>query len=474
MIGLGISIFLPLLVGAAWLHHIWKGAHWSAIVGYGYFIGLFLVTVIIRLLAWLGFELSFYSVIFVLLLIIALALAWAIVLRKDQSANFHLADCCKTGGSSEGWQRLVVLFLLAVLLVRFGTLFLEVIWRPLFPWDGWMNWAPKARVWFELNELVPFVDPVAWRVESSLNTVYTLGNWVAWDYPPTVPIIQLWSALGLGFWRDNYINAPWFFASAAIGFAFYGQARMLQVKPHVSLLFVYLLLSMPFMNVHTALAGYADLWMAAYYCLAGMALLNWASTRSTMQFVLFVVSSIACIQTKSPGIIWVGTMLLVLVLILIPARYRIRSIVAALGLVGAVLLLGGVAVDIPSFGMLRLNMDVVEIPGFMKFSLEYHAVWPYIIKNAFQYLSWNLYFYGIVFLFILLYLSRGWSSDMLLPLSVIVSGGAFIFIVFFFTHRYIEAVDSTTINRAMFHMVPMSVFSILYLYVLREEKIESN
>ncbi len=475
MIGLTISALLPLLVGGAWLKCFWKDAHWTAVVGYGYLLGIFFTTLAIRLLAWAGWDLSFPLISLVLFCIGVPVLVRGHLYHDANSIDQRVSQPVHSFSGSDGsWQRILVFLLLAFLMFRFYSLFLEVLWRPLFAWDGWMNWAPKARVWFDLGDLVPFVDPVAWRGDASLNGAYTLGNWVAWDYPITVPLIQLWTALGLGHWRDNYINIPWFFASVAMGLAFYGQSRMLGVKPYVSMLATYILLSMPFLNVHTALAGYADLWMAAFFCLAGMALLSWVRTRSLIQFVLFVLSSIACVQMKSPGVLWVFTLAPVLVLAFIPYQLRGYSILAVLLLLGAVFLMGGISIDIPSVGALKINKDVIEIPSFMKFPLEYHAVWPYIVKNMFQYLSWNLYFYGIIFLFILLYIGRGWSSDMLLPLSVIVSGGGFIFIVFFFTHRYIEAVDSTTINRAMFHMIPMNVFSILYLYVLREEKLGSN
>ena len=45
---------------------------------------------------------------------------------------------------------------------RLVLLGLEVAWQPLYPWDAWIQWATKARVWYELGQIVPFARVEAW------------------------------------------------------------------------------------------------------------------------------------------------------------------------------------------------------------------------------------------------------------------------------------------------------------------------
>ena len=46
------------------------------------------------------------------------------------------------------WQKGVMTMLLALLAWRYLTIVQEMLLRPLYAWDAWMNWVPKAIVWF--------------------------------------------------------------------------------------------------------------------------------------------------------------------------------------------------------------------------------------------------------------------------------------------------------------------------------------
>src|SRR5271154_5921503 len=49
-----------------------------------------------------------------------------------------------------------------LLVGAFALLAAEVAWHPLYPWDAWVQWATKARVWYELGRIVPFAHADAW------------------------------------------------------------------------------------------------------------------------------------------------------------------------------------------------------------------------------------------------------------------------------------------------------------------------
>ena len=63
----------------------------------------------------------------------------------------------------------------------------EIMWRPLYPWDAWGQWATKARVWFELGRIVPFVRADVWL--SAATAAYFDASP---DNPSTVPLLQVW------------------------------------------------------------------------------------------------------------------------------------------------------------------------------------------------------------------------------------------------------------------------------------------
>jgi hypothetical protein len=33
---------------------------------------------------------------------------------------------------------------------------------PLYPWDAWIQWATKSRVWYELGRIAPFARAQTW------------------------------------------------------------------------------------------------------------------------------------------------------------------------------------------------------------------------------------------------------------------------------------------------------------------------
>ena len=67
------------------------------------------------------------------------------------------------------------------------------------------QWATKARVWFELGRIVPFVDADAMVRRGRQRRGSTRRR----DYPATVPLLQVWACIALGRWDDALMNWPW-------------------------------------------------------------------------------------------------------------------------------------------------------------------------------------------------------------------------------------------------------------------------
>ena len=124
--------------------------------------------------------------------------------------------------------------------------------------------------------------------------------------------------------------------------------------------------------------------------------------------------------------------------------------------------------ELPVLGQIIIQPELLLIPGVGEFSLEYHSVWNAFLQNGLVWDSWHLL--GI-FTIVLIAASLRWSSVFIKPSIgvnlLILSGLLFIFIVFFFTKHHAAALDNTTINRAIFHMMPLMVFYLLFIALHR-------
>jgi hypothetical protein len=258
-----VALALPALLGGLWLGLFvppTTGGRTALVWGNGLLAGLLVIPMLMRLLDTLGMPLSFAATASVtgsLLLLAALAHAYhrRSPLRRPLP---HTAWSSLPQG-----HKILIAFLSALLIIRLATLGLELLWRPLFPWDATMHWATKARVWFEAGRIVPFVENKEW-LELGGEGVFTDHHP---GYPITIPLLQVWMNSATGRWDESLMNLPWLLCLLGLGSAFYGQARASGASLVIALAFSYFLLSMPLINTHVALAGYADLFLGACYWL---------------------------------------------------------------------------------------------------------------------------------------------------------------------------------------------------------------
>jgi hypothetical protein len=414
------------------------------IVGCGWFVGQFLVTLWMRLLAIAHVPFGIISIGAPLAALAALA-AW-IAWRRRDPVSFHDANGALRafpGADLAGEHRVLWFALVGWLALRFALLLLEVLRRPLYPWDAWTQWATKARVWYDLRTIVPFGGEAAW-LASPVGSVYYDA---APNYPGTVPLTQVWSATLLGRWDDALINLPWWLTAVAFGVALYGFLRQARMGPLMALLGTWLALSLPILDAHVALAGYADLAMSTYLTLTALSLLRFVRTRDRADLALALVLAAACVAIKNPGKIWL--------LVLIPGmlvswapRYGLR-IAAACFAVAAV-------------GALVLTRIGLTILGY-HLQLEFDMPWNGLSEAYFTFANWHLLFYGALAVALL-----GWRhllSRELAPLTLIVAAGlAFLVFGFAFTNARLWVEDQSTVNRATLHLAPLIVVWMLMAF----------
>jgi hypothetical protein len=449
------ALLLPWILGSLWAYWLLgRCERWNfpIVLGHGYLVGLVITTLLIRAWGAAGLTLSYSGIASALLGLGILAIA----LIRLQPARQPII---RQEPPLARWQLAVTLIFIGLLALRYGTIIQELLLRPLFPWDAWMNWAPKSIVWFHYKELVPFVNQEQWLSAPAEALSHIEGAKNAWQYPVFVPLVQLWTMLAIGTSDHTVIYMPWVFIAIALGLALYGHLRLQGASLPLSITAVYILLNLPFLNVHSALAGYADLWVAIFFGCAVFALKEWEAHHCWPYAVLAMILAIFCSQIKIPGIIMGGIVILVFCSSLIRAK---RGTILLLSSITALLVLLlfyiGIEADIPGLGTLTIRSDQIDIPYIGQFELEFHPVHAAMEANLLLLGNWNIVWYLLPIALLVVALKPALAMGCLTEIKALITTLAFIFFVYYFTERYRFAVDYTQVNRALVYAVPVIVF----------------
>ena len=443
LIAVVASVALPWFAGSCCVLALQRGTerNLGLVVGYGYLLGALATSLAMRALDAVGMRWSAPLIAAELIVLSVVACVFAqpgslASVRERVRAGFpHVRGLTVP-------QRFVFFGALALIVVRLCSLGLEVTWRPLLPWDAWAHWATKARVWYEYRQIAHFVDPAQWLASGTAMQFVDAHS----DYPATVPLLQAWTALCLGRWDESLVNMPWLAILAALGVAFYAQLRRLGIGVAQAMLVTYLLLSMPFVDLHVAVAGYVDIFIAATYGMAAMALWQWVRTRSGFDATLALLCALACIAIKKEGVIWALT-LLPPVLVAINRRIGLAA-VAALGAALLLYLLFGPTELVVLGYALRTRFSNVSRPMF---------------EHFFEMDNWHLLFYLTLIVLVLRW--RALFSVETAPMTVTMLGAsAFVFVVFFFSSAAVGVAEETLVNRLPLHLAAALAFYLALLW----------
>lgn len=414
-------------------------AAWTC--GAGYLVGAFVLTVWMRVLSLAGVKFGVVAIVAPLIVLAAGAtyLTWR---RAPGAAGPMLRSTWSSLVGSpglEGAARVAWWCAIAWLALRFALLAVEVGTRPLYPWDAWTQWATKARVWYELGHLAPFARIAEWLAANG--RMYFDASP---EYPPTMPLLQVYNSLLLGRWDDTLMNWPWWQTGVALALVMYGGLRSLRTSALAALAGAFLVSSLPLANVHVALAGYADLPLAAAYATAALALLRWIDARDVRDAVTAVVLAVACTQLKNPGWFWAATLVPGFIVAQWP-RYGVRIAFAGFAAAGILL------VALARFKLRLFNYEL---------NLTYAPAWGDLAESYFLLGNWNILWYAALAVAALAW--RSLLAPKLAPLTtILIAGLLFLFVVFGFTTASYYITDQTTVNRATLHLAPLVVVFVI-------------
>lgn len=301
-----VAIGLPWLAATLLLLRWWADdgpGRWAASVGYGYFLAMFAVAVVLLTLekvlsGWL------YHPTLALSGVLVLWGGWSLwrMRRPHVAGGVHRHPLAAGWKAAPTWVRLLVVALCALAMVRLGGLLVETLWRPVYAWDAWYYWTYRARAFFEYGSANAFVQPDAMLRGDEMRYA---GSY---RHPALVSVIQLWPALALGRWHDSMVNLPWFLAGPALGLAVFGQLRRLRLGILLAVFAAYLVLSVPLLGIHIGWGGYADIWMVGALGLAVLSMLLLMERGRWQELWVFVPLLGILPFIKQAGILFAGSL----------------------------------------------------------------------------------------------------------------------------------------------------------------------
>ncbi|MEP7329879.1 MAG: hypothetical protein ABI777_11755, partial [Betaproteobacteria bacterium] len=164
--GLALPWLLGIVVLLAWRspqRPLTAPGELAWIAGAGYLTGAFLLTLWMRALSLVGVKFSLLAVGGPLL--VATIVLGVLIARGTTASTRDLRAALRNDWvmpQLSPTSRMVWWLLIAWLALRFTLLGVEIMSRPLYPWDAWIQWATKARVWYELGTIVPFARINEW------------------------------------------------------------------------------------------------------------------------------------------------------------------------------------------------------------------------------------------------------------------------------------------------------------------------
>jgi hypothetical protein len=347
------------------------------------------------------------------------------------------------------WYLSLSALLLLLLLLRFSSLFHEVVYLPTYPWDAWTTWVYRALVWFEQGDLVAFVGPEAWAAQASPE----VRELAAWHYPRFVSLVAAWGLFAAGVHSDLAVGLPWLLCWVALLSGVYGGSVYLGASRLTGIVLAYAVGSLPMLSTHTALAGYADLWMATVLGLAVMGALLWWRTGNHRFAWVVLPLALALPLVKLEGMLWLLCLVPLALAGLAPGRW-----VAGAGVLGfAVLVWVSLGLDLylslpVTPGAMGLRDGLLHVPLVGTFAWETVPGAPgSVLRNLFLLPSWHLLAYVTVAAVLAgLWLARR-DRQVRAILAVSLAALAMLYVIFFYSEAGAWVADSTAINRLLLH-----------------------
>lgn len=424
--------------------------NWQKCIGESFFIGIFVVVVINNLSQYFELNLNqkyfFYSMVLVSVIGMVLYVSQNMKKYSTYIKNFHLPNLDQ-----------VQVFIFIIIIIHLYYIIEQNKLLPLTPWDAWSAWVAKSKIWYAygINQLI--VNQLNWFQIAGSMTNQTV------HYPDGLSLLYVFNA-GFFGWDEAALNSIYPAMFIAFLLLFYGNVKVL-TNPKYAMVALGVLATLPFVNVHIILAGYADIWIGAFIIII---LFNFQlniikKNRYNIAMVWMILVSM--LMFKQESIVWICIILLTFILSVMNRKKRRLTYFLLFVLAIIWYLVGGFQIEFP-FGTLALMPDLIIFPGLGKYMLTFVNTMPAWFEAMFYSKNWHLLWYSLPIIFGL-YLRVGDRKLLTLPIIFLTLASMFLFVLFSMTYASNFANSFTSINRIVLHIVPVYIYflaQVIYQY----------
>lgn len=445
------AYLLPLLLGSACLLAVagrpQTPSGWMRVLGEGWLVGMLMIAALMMLPGLVPAE-----VFRVLAPPVALSAGLVLLIARRRRA-WLTPDAIQlpmpARPSDWPWAALA----LVVIGLHAFALWWEARLLPTLAWDAWSTWLFKARVWFGQPAFLPFVDPATAMAQADGTGLATLAP----HYPNAVPRFVVWATSATGEWSGQAIRGLWPLLWLAMGASCFGGLRALGLSLAAAALAAAALLSLPLINHHVALAGYADLWLASLTMLAALRLAAWRRCARRSDALLFLVFAGLLPMIKLEGMVWMAGLLGAAGLSLFAPRLRL-PLVGLIVMVAFVLVRGpGLYLPLFGAGWLEIHWGEMLVPGVGTLELFWRPVWREVLSALFVLPNWHLLWYAAPLILLLGAPRLKTAPDAQALAWFLLYALAFLAGLFFLTEASRWAENLTSVNRVLLQVVPVVI-----------------
>jgi hypothetical protein len=348
--------------------------------------------------------------------------------------------------------RLLIVIVLVLLGARCWVIAQDILLRPTLPWDAWAVWQAKAKAWVLAGHATPYVSFNKWLLQPQVD-VRTAG---AWTYPELLPWTTVWFASNAG-WIEPWINLAWLGLWLGLLFAQYGQWRMLGLHAAPALVGIYLLGSLPLLDAHAALGGYADLWLAVVLSLGAHAWLRWRCHGERRQLLIVIIVIALLPMLKLEGSVWSILLGAACVFGALPARMKRRRF-----LIGAAVAAVAIALSIAS-GVAWVGVVRRYVESGLVFDTTQLGDSLAALANA----LWGQWNWNLLWFVLPVALCWNWKTWSRSPIArrvatLVAVPVLLIFGLFTFTTASRYAQSYSAVNRLLLQLTPMLISLLVF------------
>ncbi len=438
------ALLLPWAIGTAFLLATMKKRQGSLLLflGIGCLLGYFFISGLMHVYVAIGrlFNIKEFLLIELAILIILSVPVFRHLIYSNRTSKYQSAYNL----SYPMWA--VIFFVILAMVYQLGLAFIDLMSKPLFPWDGWSHWSAKAKIFYYYLEFPTLYDTKVpfWQFEAiSANAVNGANR-----HPYFVSVIQTYTALAWGQWSDSIVNLPWLQCGIAMVLTVIGGLRYLGISWLLALFTGYMVLSLPILDTHMSLGSYADIWVALGFLSVCITLVIALDNKDWRFALLCLVTMLIVHHTKYTAL-----------LLLLPALVS-AVCYHFLGKWKFIILLLAFALCLP---VLYFYLPVIQTAIGKLFNMTWLRIFWYnenakpLLIELFVKSNWHLLFLSFfVVLFILFFTIKYKQHQGIILLSIIASLSLLLILfVALFTNRMEGSVFVSYINRVMLHIAPL-------------------